>query len=264
MIHQNEEVFQSRDSGLNYIEQLQELASKPCTNDSTPYLIGVNENEQKLLLTKASCKSWGCETCGARNARLWIAKVIFGCNQQDCTWSFLTLTAHAKQRLSKSVGNLRGGWKKISNRIRDEQGKRDESLLYCRVWEQHLSGSFHLHILINCCLGTRWAKDTAAACGLGYQAEWHEVGNVGMVAGYMAKYSLKNATIARGGVEWPKGLRRIETSRNWPKLPPKVDLSGYGWAIVHNREFQLVKASGYDLRGYEVIDLTEKSQSAAE
>jgi hypothetical protein len=245
----------SAESGLRFIEQLQISSSKPCTKDNTPYLIGVNQNAKICLLTKASCQCWDCEPCAARNARKWIARIIMGCNQQDCQWSFLTITAHEKFRLSKSVANIRQGWKKIYNRILAKMGKTARSLLYAKIWEQHKNGSFHIHILLNVCLGTRWAKNNARECGLGFQAEWHEVGNVGMAAGYIAKYSLKNASIQRGMVGWPRGLRRIEVSRNWPKLPDLEQLHAFYWSQSTSREFQSEMAGKYQVQGFDVIDL---------
>lgn len=245
-------------SGLSFIEQLQISCSKPCTKTNTPYLIGVNQNEHKALLTKAACKCWDCETCAARSTRVWIACVINGCNKLDTEWSFLTLTAHKSKRGKNSVDSLRQGWKKFYNRILAQLEKSAKNLFYVRVWEQHKDGSFHLHILISVCFGTRWAKDNAAECGLGYMAEWHKVDNAGMVAGYIAKYSLKNSTIARGGVAWPKGLRRVEKSRNWPKLGKKEANLEWSWNLAGNREFQLHQADRLLVSGYEIIDVTQE------
>lgn len=76
-----------------------------------------------------------------------------------------------------------------------------------------------------------------------------------MAVGYVAKYSLKNSATARGGVKWPKGLRRIETSRNWPKLPAKVDYSGFEWGISISKEYQSEVGGKLQAEGFTVIDL---------
>jgi len=241
-------------SGLSFIEQLQISASKQCTKNNVPYLVGVNENAKICLLTKSSCKQWNCETCAARNARTWIAKVINGINRLGGEWSFLTLTSHAKWRGQKSVVNLREGWKKFYNRLLAAQGKSAEAIFYTKVWEQHEDGTFHLHILISLYLSQRWAKDSAARVGLGYQAEWHKVDNAGQVAGYISKYTLKNATIVRNGIAIPKGLRRIETSHKWPVLPKKHPYEDLGWIVKFERDEQLHTAQVYNNRGFQVID----------
>lgn len=245
-------------SGLSFIEQLQIVAQNQCSKDNRPYLIGVNENEKRTLLTRPACKMWNCQACGARNARLWIAKIINGCNKLGGQWSFLTVTAHKSKRKAASISNLRAGWKKLYNRIIATMGKSAKDLRYAKVWEQHEDGGFHLHILINICLGTRWAKDNSAQCGMGYMADWHEVQNAGQVAGYIAKYSLKNATMERGGVSWPKGLRRVETSRNWPVLPKLDTESSIEWIIKMTRDEQLASANRWALRGFEMIDTVKE------
>lgn len=243
-------------SGLTFLEQLQKLSINPCKNLSkTPYLTGKNHEENKAILLHATCKLWSCETCALRNARVWIARIINGCNRLDGDWSLLTLTAHRNWRQGKSVENLRQGWKKLVNRIAYRAKGDDIPLYYARVWEQHKDGSFHLHVLINQNFGTRWAKNAASECGMGYQADWRKVENAGQAAGYVAKYTLKNASIARGAVEWPKGLRRIELSRNWPKLERKYREDNWLWMINSTREGQLKTAEYLEYEGYKLIDL---------
>lgn len=245
-------------SGLNFIEQLQISSQKPCTKTNRPYLVGVNENEKQSLLTRPNCKMWNCEPCASSNARLWIAKIINGINRLGGEWSFLTLTAHRHHRKDKSVANLRQGWKKFYNRILAILGKNAENLYYCKVWEQHKDGGFHLHILLSVCFGTRWAKDNAAQCGLGFQADWRQINNAGQVAGYVSKYTLKNATVARGDIQWPKGLRRIETSRNWPILPKKEQDSAWGWIVHATRTGQLISANEFYRRGFDIVDMVKE------
>jgi len=222
------------------------------------FIVEVKDNAKKSLLTRPNCKMWSCEPCAANNARLWIAKVINGINRIGGEWSFLTITAHKKHRKEKSVANLRQGWKKLYNRILAFFGKKATNIYYCKVWEQHADGGFHLHILLSVCLGTRWAKNNAAECGLGFQADWRKVDNAGQVAGYAAKYTLKNAQIARGNIQWPKGLRRIETSRNWPILPKLDQESAWSWIIKMSRGEQLASGQRFFARGFDVLDLTKE------
>lgn len=244
--------------GLSFIEQLQIVGRSPCTKEHRPYLIGVNENVKTAVLTKPACKMWNCEACAARNARIWIARIINGCNKLGGDWSFLTLTSHRKMRGLASVKSLREGWKKFYNRILARCGKTAKDIHYAKVWEQHSDGSFHLHILISVCFGKRWAKDNAVTCGLGEQADWHKCPNAGTVAGYIAKYSLKNATVERGGISWPKSLRRIETSRQWPKLPDLRASDTVDWVIKMSREEQIKSANKYHIRGFDILDMVKE------
>lgn len=251
-------LFSSPAGGSTFLEQLQKLSANPCKNLSkTPYLTGKNNENNQAVLLHATCHLWSCETCALRNARVWIARIIEGCNRIDGEWSMLTLTAHRKWRKDKSTANLRQGWKKLINRIVYATKEDDYPIYYARVWEQHKDGSFHNHVLINKLLGTRWAKDTSAKCGMGNQADWRKVDNVGQAAGYVAKYTLKNASITRGGVEWPKGLRRIELSRNWPKLTEKYKENDYMWMINSTREGQLKTAEYLEFEGYKIVDLVD-------
>lgn len=245
----------STEGGLTFIEQLQIASKNPCPKANTPYLIGVNPDEQKAILSKAACKCWDCETCGHRNANTWIARILNGINTLRFPLAFLTLTSHRRWRKERSLACLRQGWKKLYNRIIAKLGKKNENLYFCRVWEQHKDGSFHLHVLISVNFGTRWAKTNSRACGMGHQADWRDIENAGMVAGYVAKYTLKNSTIARGGIKWPKGLRRVEVSRNWPKLPDMGIVSGYDWMISVSKEYQSEVAGSLQVKGYSVIDL---------
>jgi len=249
----------ARESGLNFLEQLQIVASNPCSKAKTVFITGVSIERETLIHLKGACKMWDCPECGARNAKTWIAKIINGVNRIGGTWAFLTLTAHRKQRGIKSVPNIRDGWKKFYNRILAHEGKTAKDIYFAKVWEQHEDGTYHLHILINLCLGTRWAKDNASGVGLGYQADWREVPNAGMVAGYVAKYTLKNSSVSRGGISWPKGLRRIETTRNWPELPKFVEKSEWAWIVFTSEEFQNHMAEPYEFSGFKVIDKRPKN-----
>jgi hypothetical protein len=212
-------LLQSPAGGLSFIEQLQISSLKNCIKTNTPHLTGINQNEHKALLVKTACKMWSCETCAARLARLWVARVINGVNKLGGDWYFFTITSLGAYRGASSVKAIRAGWKLLYNRILSLYGKDARALYYCKVWEQHKDGTFHLHMLANFPVKKRWLKDNCFHCGLGYQAHIRKIDNAGQVAGYMAKYTLKNASVARGGIVFPKGLRRIETSHKWPVLP---------------------------------------------
>jgi len=238
--------------GLSFIEQLQKLSTQLCVKNSRPYLVGVSETANIALLTRPACKMWDCPSCGAKNAARWIARIINHINRVGGTWFMFTLTAHEKWRGAlASVKNLRQGWKKLYNRMRYEFGVSS----YVKVWEMHKDGSFHLHGLVNRDISKRWLKKNARECGIGYQVEIHRVDNAGQVAGYISKYFLKSeGQVATRKFIFPRGLRRIEVSRNWLKLPDlKADIV-LQWHIQQTRDGQLRRAGEYHTRGYEIID----------
>lgn len=251
--------FSAPRSGLTFIEQLQNCSMGKCSKDDRPFLVGINEEHKVALLSRPACKMWNCEACAARNAKLWIAKIINGINRLGGEWYFLTLTANPKKRKGASLANLRDGWDRVYTCINALFAHDGETPHYARIWEQHQDGTFHIHALLDVVMSNRWIKDTAFAAGLGHQADWRKIDNAGQAAGYMAKYTLKNATVARGGIVWPKGLRRIETSRNWPKLEQKELVSQWEWVVKMNREAQLQSAQNYFIRGFDILDQTDKT-----
>jgi len=165
-----------------------------------------------------------------------------------------TLTAHEKWRELLSVKNLRQGWKKLYNRMRRTYGTRH----YAKVWERHADTSFHLHGLIDCVIGERWLRDNARGCGMGYEVEIHAVDNAGQVAGYIAKYFLKSEFETGLKEPFPRGLRRIEVSHLWLKLPDLHEKSLWAWYFNGSRDGQLRFAGEYEKRGYDVIDCVIK------
>lgn len=237
-------VFVPPSEGLSFIEQLHALCLSECHTPKRPYLSGVSVEYEIIMLTKPACKLWACPACAARNARRWIARIINGCNKMDTVngWHMFTLTAHEKWRgRDRSVKNLRQGWKKLYNRMRRKFGIQH----YAKVWEMHKDNTFHLHGLIDCVIPTKWLKDNARQCGMGYQVEIHAVDNAGQVAGYIAKYFLKSEFEQNEGEAFPKGLRRIEVSRSWLPLKP-IAQNDFSWTVNSTREGQLQAKNFYE------------------
>jgi hypothetical protein len=241
-----------QNGGLSFIEQLQKLSTQTCTKNNRPYLVGVSETDKIALLTRPPCKMWDCPACGAKNAARWIARIINHINRTGGEWFMFTLTAHEKWRGAlASVKNLRQGWKKLYNRMRYEFGVSS----YVKVWEMHKDGSFHLHGLINRTISKKWLKTNARQCGIGYQVEIHAVDNAGQVAGYISKYFLKSEGQAQARkFVFPRGLRRIEVSRNWLKLPDLKADTLITWFVQTTREGQILRAGEFHNRGFEIID----------
>lgn len=252
-------------SEKTWIIRLHEYALETeCVAENRPYITGVGNDAKVALLLRPDCKRWNCPHCAAKNARRWIARIINHVNTKpDATWQMFTLTAHESWRGEyASVKNLRHGWKRLYNRMRDKFGVQD----YAKVWERHADGTLHLHGLIcdeigdgvywlednppHRIMNKRWLKNNARSCGMGYQVDLHVVDNAGQVAGYISKYFMKSESIGA----MPKDLRRIEVSRDWTKLPDLVAENQFSWIINATRDGQIRTASQYHLRGFEVID----------
>jgi len=243
-------------SGLSFIEQLQKLSTETCSKTNRPFLTGIETTREIAILTRPNCDCWDCPECAARNAKRWIARIVNGVNKMDTanSWQMFTLTAHEKWRSdNSSVKNLRQGWKKLYNRLRYTYGVSN----YTKVWEMHEIRGFHLHGLIDSIVDMRWLKDNARACGMGYQVDIHEVDNAGQVAGYIAKYFLKSEH-EREKRQFPRGLRRIECSRSWMKLPEIKHEIVFAWIMNQTREGQLRQGQYYYNKGFEIIDTVKE------
>lgn len=241
--------------GLTFIEQLAVFASCECEAYGTPFFFRRDEDEEKIEFARGSCGMWSCESCGAKNAKKWIARVIDGCNKLPPeNWYFATITAHRKWRGHSSLINLRKNWEKLKKRMKRLTRKHGEELYYVRVWEAHKDGSFHMHVIANAPINTRWLKDNAAKCGLGYQAKYDKVVNAGQVAGYISKYMLKSMPNA---THYPKGARRIEVSNNWVAWHEKEDSE---WKLVFRFEEAKCMATRYQKHGWAVHDLALRNE----
>jgi hypothetical protein len=245
-----------RSEGLTYLEQLTALAGI-CSAFNAPFIAKINDEKREIELARVPCGLWSCPECSVRNARRWIARIIDGINNLDAeNWYFATVTAHRKWRGLSSLKNLRANWPKLRKRMSRATIAQNEVLYYVRNWEKHKDGSFHTHIITNAPLSTRWLKDNAAQCGLGYQAKMDECLNAGQAAGYMAKYFVKQhgSTLHT----YPKGARRVQASQNWIAWHvPEVD----SWRFVGNFATARVFAIFSERqRGYKVFDLAIREE----
>lgn len=201
--------------GLNYLEQLTALAVDCCPHPKAPILVAKDNSSRTAAFMRAGCKLWACPTCGARNGRKWLARMLYATNSIGGTWSFVTLTAHRKWRGASSLKNIKANWNKLRKRA---ARKVDGDFYYLWVYERHKDKSWHVHMLTNTTMKSKWWKDNAAECGLGYQCKSVKLDNYGQAAGYIAKYLLKQMFLLD---PYPKNMRRITVSRNFPQLPER-------------------------------------------
>lgn len=197
----------------------------------------------KLLVTRTRCKQWECPYCGMINAKVWRARVINGVNTlpEGDGWYFVTITSSSKaHKYAKTLENLRGGFDRLYHRMRRKAGRK---IFYVRVFEHHKSGKLHMHMLANWQASTRWYKDNAAACGMGYQCRQRAIDSVGLAAWYIAKYLSKSLA----GEHMPKSVRRINTSHGWPALPPSESELQFALKASIPEEVLYTYDSVYDL-----------------
>lgn len=217
-------------------------------------------------LIRIRCKQWSCPDCGPLNAISWRAYLLERFNKvmRDEKWCFFTITADRwahKRGALDTLKNLQTAWKRLYDRLLRRYGK---GLQYVRVFEQHKSGRFHMHFLLN--VGEqydrhnfvikdkldefrhpecKWLSKTMKQLKAGWRVHIRRVweartktANVGLVVGYILKYMGKNMSI----MEFPKHAHRIATSTRIGS--PAREAKGQGtW--VHMRELPVtaLKAS---------------------
>jgi hypothetical protein len=167
----------------------------------------VKKDGDRVLFARARCKRWTCEHCAEINKAVWTARMLYAVDLIGGDWSFVTLTAHEKTRSKlASWQNISKGWNRLNLRLKRHFG----AFYYVRVYELTKRGSFHLHMLISLKVPTRWWKDNARKCGMGYQAKSEVLENSHHAVFYCAKYMTKQTA------DFPTNVRRITCSQNFP------------------------------------------------
>jgi len=215
-------------------------------------IIADTTNSRQWYMARVRCKMWSCELCSQINRSQWRAHIIDKINVIGTfgKWWFITITAHrrAHKALNQraTLSNLQRGIKTLYDRFRRIIERGTEKLEYCRIYEHHKTGKIHAHLIMRGTFTeatgeldkkgndkglTRWLKDNAAECGLGYQASAKpiksgEAVHAGFVASYVTKYMTKSA---QGFKLFPKGLRRIQCSSAFGAL--KIPDSQYTWTM---------------------------------
>ena len=138
--------------------------------------------------------------------------------------SFLTLTSHEQLTVTGSLKVWPKAWKKLRQRA----NYKLHGFQYILIPERHKSGKLHIHALETGNFGQKWWKDNGRECGLGYIANEGTARTAGGAAMYVTKYLTKSLE----STVWPKGLRRIRTTRSWPQLPTPEPLPDWQWQII--------------------------------
>lgn len=219
-------------------------------------IVGLDEN--KLLVARLRCNMWTCPYCSAVKQKMWRARIIEHIANSDCKWTWFTLTAHSKMRGLTSLANLRKAWDTLMKRMKRMFGK----FQYCRVFERHADGSYHLHCIAGFHFGdikerkakkdgtktkySVWLKKNATGLKLGYytHADDIETAHSGYIASYVTKYMTKLSDVEKG--EYGR-IRRIQVSQGWAKWRKQDD--GMQWQRETGVfEQDVIEAIGHDMR----------------
>lgn len=242
----------SPEGGLKYyIEQFHKTDG--CQTPNRPWMIATNQSLNHMLFFRPTCKKWSCPACGQTNAAHWIRRAERGTNQwleQGWKVDFLTLTPHEKLTPAQSFYVLPRAWKTLHTRYQREIPQDNPGAYFVVPERMPKSGKVHSHFIITGGLTQKWWKDNARECGLGYQSKVKEMKSLGAV-GYVTKYLTKTLT-----EQWPKGKRRVNTSRNWPNVPHMPELDGWEFSTHATDEQLSLLLDVYTDKGMTVLGLT--------
>lgn len=194
-----------------------------------------------MLVTRTRCKQWTCSYCAQVNRKQWNARLIDHINKKGGKWGWFTLTAHSNKRGEfKSIKNLRDAWGTLRKRMKRKYGKFD----YCRVYEPHKDGSYHLHCIVSFHFDdlvtrkskdgknvsySKWLSKTAKELAIGWYTHADNVDknhHGGYVASYISKYITKLSVKEKSEIG---RIRHIQCSQSWAKL---TDEKKYSWKLA--------------------------------
>lgn len=235
----------------------------------TGALIGTHSTGKRVA-TRVRCKSWYCPVCATQNKKQWTAVLLEYINTHLGTgWCWFTLTAHEdshEETGEYSLLNLTRSWDRLIKRMKRKYGKFE----YCRVYEEHKTGAYHLHAirsgnwddLIERNPGTDesymdspWLRKNARNLGQGYMthADNLEAANSALAIYYVIKYMVKLNEQSKKG--WGR-VRRIQTSRGIKYKT--ASRSEYSWELksgVYLRDLRFGRESIFLLNDGKTLDL---------
>lgn len=237
-----------------------------CKAENRPYLYGLTE-ENELVWFRPDCGLWSCPECAVANKNRWALRIEHGVTVYKLrgeTFYFMTLTSHENLKTFEStLAVWSDAWPKLYAKMKRQQSE----LHYASLPEKHKDGRLHMHILINCGFGVKmsrngryyssWLKDNARKSGLGFMADIQPLQNSILAAWYVTKYVSKSLEAG----DWPRYLRRVRVSNNWPELPVGLDFEplevNYNVAIEKPQFLAILarfEASGYKIRALKIED----------
>jgi len=243
----------SEASGLIYIEQL--AATFDCKTPNRPWMVAQNADTKMAIFFHPTCKLWSCPYCARINANRWILRGLLGTKtllESGYSTQFVTITSHERLTAEQSFRVLPLAWPKLYRRYKRAVASDDPKAFIAVPERQPKSKKAHAHLIITGGLSKRWWKDNARECGLGYQSDVTDA-NLG-AAGYLAKYLGKTLD-----EKWPKGKRRVNTSRSWPKLPELPEKVGWSFSVMASDDKLSPVLVDLTHRGYTVMGSTTQN-----
>lgn len=204
-----------------------------CPNPKSPYLVGMPKQGNKALVFKANCDEWTCPECAKKKQSQWSARAIMGLHQMKSSGmdsKFVTVTtAEWYKDTATARADFPRVWNKLSCRLR----RANPQLMYLLTIEfGKKSGHMHAHFLTNATQATRWYKDNARQCGMGYQAKVLSIDSDGAASGYVSKYIGKSLA----GHELPPKFKRVRCSQNWTplaNLEAHIHSADFDWLVCN-------------------------------
>lgn len=205
-------------------------------------LVAKNERGENMAIVPR-CKSWYCSFCAQKNRERWGAVLLDFVNKNKGTgWCWGTLTAHEQSHESTgqySLKNISRAWDRLMKRMKRKYGNFN----YCRVYEKHASGAYHVHFIRSGQwddlkkrkpVGKKpyndsvWLRKTARSLGMGYMTHADNLtgDKTGVVVFYVLKYMTKMESADRES--WGR-VRRIQTSRGIKYM--NLEKSEYEWTL---------------------------------
>ena len=230
--------------GLSVLEQND--AQPVCDAPRRPLLRALNHDRRVVIYFKPRCKSWKCPACAELNKRAWTARIYEATAfhlAQGASVAFTTLTTHEKLSVEQSWRLFYRQWERLKQRARRKAGGGE----YVMIPEAHQSGKMHVHMLDTFALPTRWWKDNARACGLGFMAESEFAETPGGAARYAAKYLGKALN-----EEKLKGIRRVRKSKGFLKPQSGDGLENWTYVRLPDDVPLALDVEHFERQGYTV------------
>lgn len=230
--------------GLSVIEQ--HHAQPVCEAPRRPLLRALNHERRVVIYFKPRCKSWKCPACAELNKRAWIARIYEATAfhlAQGASVAFTTLTTHERLSPDASWRLFYPAWRRLLMRARRAAPGGE----YVMIPEAHQSGKMHVHMLDTFALPTRWWKDNARACGLGFMAESEFAETPGGAARYAAKYLGKSLN-----EEKLKGIRRVRKSKGFLNSQSELTLEDWTYVRLPDDVPLALDVDHFERQGYTV------------
>ena len=191
---------------------------------------GIDYEHNRVVFLDTQCGCYSCPQCADAITRLHQARIIYGTKEYDewknCKWSFVTLTSHENVRgFDQSLSLFQKAFSKWHKRMKRRYG----DFSYVMVLEQHKDATLHAHVLMNMPVSKKWVRKHSRACGLGYMADVQRLHSPAAAGKYISKYISKSLASSL----FPKRVKRVRYSHDWPEWPLQRESAIREWTAVN-------------------------------